>query len=60
MANEKKLQKAATKFRKENSEKYLFYSTLIRHMAQFIRMSGATEVTVGLTNDGAFYEQAND
>lgn len=59
MANEKKLQKAATKFRKENSEKYLFYSALIRHMAQLIKKSGAAEVTVGLTRYGAFYEQAN-
>lgn len=59
MANEKKLQKAATKFRKENSEKYFFYSILINRMAQFIRMSGATEVTVGHTRYGAYYEQAN-
>ena len=59
MANEKKLQKAAVKFRKENSERHLFYSRLINHMAQFIRKSGATEVTVGLTRYGAYYKHAN-
>lgn len=59
MANEKKLQKAAIKFRKENSEKYLFYSRLIKCMAEFIKTSGATEVTVGLTSYGAYYEHAN-
>lgn len=59
MANEKKLQKAAIKFRKDNSEKYLFYSRLIKRMAEFIKTSGATEVTVGLTSYGTYYEHAN-
>lgn len=59
MANEKKLQKAATKFRKENSEKYLFYSRLIGSMVALIKKSGAAEVTVGLTSYGAYYEHAN-
>ena len=58
MAHEKKLQKAATTFRKENSEKYLFYSRLINCMAEFIKTSGATEVTVGLTSYGKYYEHA--
>ena len=47
MANEKKLQKAATKFRKENPEKHSFYSRMINLMAGFIKGSGAAEVTVG-------------
>ena len=59
MANEKKLQKAATKFRKENSAKYSFYSKLIDSMAEFIERSGATEVAVGFRNGIKLYESAN-
>ena len=57
MTNEKKLQKAATKFRKENSTKHSLYSKLIGLMAEFIKKSGAAEVTVGL--NGKYYEHAN-
>lgn len=58
MANKKKLQKAATKFRKENPEKHSLYSMLISGMARFIERSGATEVAVGFRN-GELYEHAN-
>lgn len=46
MANKKKLQKAATKFRKENPAKHSFYSMLIDIMAQNIKTTGASEVSV--------------
>lgn len=59
MANEKKLQKAATKFRKENPEKHSFYSRMINLMAAFIKGSGAAEVTVGF-KDGEYYAHANN
>lgn len=58
MANKKKLQKAATKFCKENSVKHSFYSMLIKSMAEFITRSGAPEVIVGFEN-GRYYEHAN-
>ena len=59
MANQKKLQKAATKFRKENPKMHNLYSVLLSSMANYITKSGAAEVTVGLIN-GAFYAYAND
>lgn len=58
MANKKKLQKAATKFRKENLAKHSFYSMLISSMAEFITRSGVPEVIVGFEN-GRYYEHAN-
>ena len=58
MANQKKLQKAAAKFRKENPVKHFIYSRLIVSMAEFIKSSGAAEVIVGLKN-GEYYEHAN-
>lgn len=68
MANKKKLQKAATKFRKENPAKHSFYSMLIGSMAEFITRSGVSEVPevpevpeviVGFEN-GRYYEHANN
>lgn len=59
MANEKKLQKAATKFRKENQTEHSLCSRLIFRMANFITKSGAAEVTVGLKY-GEYYEYANN
>lgn len=60
MANQKKLQKAAIKFRKENPETvHYVYSALLSRMANFITKSGAAEVTVGL-KDGKYYEYANN
>lgn len=59
MANKKKLQKAATKFRKENPAKHSFYSMLIGSMAEFITRSGVPEVIVGFEN-GRYYEHANN
>lgn len=59
MANQKKLQKAAAKFRKENPAIHSFCSRLIFKMVQFIERSGAAEVTVGL-KDGEYYEYANN
>lgn len=58
MANQKKLQKAAIKFRKENPRLHVC-SALLSRMANFIAKSGAAEVTVGL-KDGEYYEYANN
>lgn len=60
MANQKKLQKAAIKFRKENPRLHYVCSALLSRMANFITKSGgAAEVTVGL-KDGEYYEYANN
>ena len=58
MANQKKLQKAAIRFRKENPELHHMYSGLLSMMANFIIKSGAAEVTTGLKY-GKYYEYAN-
>ena len=58
MANEKKMQKAATKFRKQNPTLHATYSVLLSAMTSFIKKSGAAEVTVGIKN-GEYYETAN-
>lgn len=59
MANQKKLQKAAIKFRKENPRLHYECSALLSEMANFITRSGAAEVTVGI-KDGEYYEYANN
>lgn len=59
MASQKKLQKAAIAFRKENPRLHRIYSALLLKMASFIKKSGAPEVTVGIKN-GRYYEYAND
>lgn len=59
MANQKKLQKAAIKFRKENPKLHYVCSALLSRMANFITKSGAAEVAVGL-KDGEYYEYANN
>lgn len=58
MANQKRLQKAATKFRKEYPELHFKYTLLLSRMANFIRKSGAPEVTVGVEY-GKYYVHAN-
>lgn len=58
MANQKKLQQAAIKFRKQNPALYAKYSVLLSAMAIFIAKCGAAEVTVGIKN-GKYYETAN-
>lgn len=58
MANKKKLQQAAIKFRKQNPMLHATYSALLSFMARFITKSGAAEVTVGYKN-GEYYERAN-
>ena len=58
MANQKKLQQAAIKFRKENPAKHALCCFLLSAMARFITKSGAPEVTVSL-KDGKYYEYAN-
>ena len=58
MANQKKLQQAAIKFRKQNPTLHATYSFLLSAMARFITKSGAAEVTVGYKN-GEYYETAN-
>lgn len=58
MANQKKLQKAAIRFRKENPELHRAYSGLLSMMANFIIKSGAPETTVGVKYK-KYYEYAN-
>lgn len=58
MANKKKLQQAAIKFRKQNPALHATCSALLSSMARFITKSGAAEVTVGIKN-GEYYETAN-
>lgn len=59
MANKKKLQRAAIKFRKENIELHHIYSLLLSSMSNYIKKTGAAEVTVGYEN-GYYYEHANN
>lgn len=58
MANQKKLQQAAIKFRKQNPALHAIYSVLLSAMARYITKTGAPEVTVGYKN-GVYYETAN-
>ena len=58
MANQKKLQRAAIKFRKEYPIKHSLCCYLLSRMAKFIVKSGAVEVTVGIKNEN-YYETAN-
>lgn len=58
MANQKRLQQAAIKFRKQNPVSHATYSVLLSAMARFITKSGVAEVTVGIKN-GEYYETAN-
>lgn len=59
MANQKKLQQAAIKFRKQNPMLHATCSALLSSMARFITKSGAAEVAVGSKN-GEYYETANN
>ena len=59
MANQKKLQQAAIKFRKQNPMLHATYSVLLSAMARFITKSGAAEVTIGIKN-GEYYKYANN
>ena len=59
MANQKKLQQAAVKFRRENPRSHFMICSLINRMANCIRKSGAPEVTVGIDKYGEYYESAN-
>lgn len=59
MANQKKLQQAAIKFRKQNPTLHVTCSYLLSAMARFITKSGAAEVTIGIKN-GEYYEYANN
>ena len=59
MANQKKLQQAAIKFRKQNPALHAIYSVLLSAMARFIAKTGAAEVKVGVKN-GEYYETANN
>ena len=58
MANKKKLQQAAIKFRKQNPALHATCALLLKKMAEFITKSEAPEVTVGIKN-GGYYEYAN-
>lgn len=44
MANKKKLQQAAIKFRKENPKYYDMYSAILSQMARYIIKKGISEV----------------
>ena len=59
MANQKRLQQAAIKFRKQNPVSHATCSVLLSAMARFITKSGAAEVTVGIKN-GEYYEATNN
>lgn len=59
MTSQKKLQKAAQEFRRENQELSYLYSLLISRMASFIAKSGAAEVTVGIKY-GKLYASTNN
>ena len=59
MANQKKLQQAAIKFRKQNPTLHATCSALFSAMARFITKSGAAEATVGIKNE-EYYETANN
>lgn len=56
MANQKKLQQAAIKFRKQNAALYNLCEYLLSGMAKFIIKSGASEVTVGIDKCSKYYE----
>lgn len=58
MSSTKKLQLAATKFRKENSLLHSIYSDMIYVMSRFIRDSSNAEVVVK-NKKGVFYAKAN-
>lgn len=60
MANKKKLQQAAIKFRKQNPALHATCSVLLSAMARFITKPGAAEVTVGYDKRGEYYEAANN
>ena len=60
MVNQKKLQQAAIKFRKQNPTLHATYSALLSAMARFITKSGVAEVTVGYDKYGEYYEAANN
>lgn len=51
--------RAAVKFRRENPRSYFMICSLISRMANYIRKSGAPEVTVGIDKYGEYYESAN-
>lgn len=59
MANKKKLQSAAIKFRKENQVEHGNCSRLCSLLARFIEKIGVTEAKVGYTS-GMYYESAID
>ena len=59
MANQKKLQQAAIKFRRENPSLHAMYCVLLSAMARCITRTGASEVTIGYKN-GEYYETANN
>lgn len=59
MANSKKLQKSAVKFRKENPALHAQMSSLLSSMSRFIAKKGVPEVTVGF-KFGKYYEYANN
>lgn len=59
MANQKKLQQATIKFRKQNAALYNLCEYLLSGMAKFIIKSGASEVTVGIDKCGKYYERTN-
>lgn len=59
MANTKKLRANAQKFRKENPNIQAMCTVLIQRMADFIRKTGAPEVTVELKG-GYYNEYANN
>lgn len=56
--SKRRLQEAATRFRRENPLIYQYYGSLISRMANFIREKGTAEVTIKTTT-GECYESRN-
>lgn len=56
----KKLQKMATKFRRENPALHNVCCVLTSRLSSFIKKTGSSEATVGLTTQCGYYEYAND
>lgn len=59
MANKKIIRNANMRFAKSEPRLYGMCKWLCSNMASFIRMSGASEVTVGFKH-GKYHERANN
>lgn len=60
MANKKIIRRANARFASSEPRLYGMCKYLCSSMASFIRRTGASEVTVGITKYGGYYEWANN